>query len=97
MSLNYRGAVALNYRGRSHEQGLARAQFLLGLMYHLGQGVPDDQKQAIGWFLKAAEQGYGEAQDALGTMYFLAQTQYQMLGLGHLRENGRGAKKFRTF
>ena len=31
------------------EQGLAGAQFKLGLMYTLGQGVPKDDIQAYAW------------------------------------------------
>jgi len=37
--------------------GEADAQFLLGLMYDNGEGVPQDYKQAIKWYTKVAEQG----------------------------------------
>lgn len=51
------------------EQGLAQAQFNLGLMYYKGDGVTRDAKQAVYWFQKAAEQGESMAQYNLGVMY----------------------------
>ena len=51
------------------EQGSARAQFSLGVMYYDGQGVPQDYKEAVKWYRKVAEQGYAEAQYNLGVMY----------------------------
>jgi TPR repeat protein len=47
----------------------AAAQNDLGLMYAKGEGVPQDDAQAVVWFTKAAEQGYAEAQNNLGRMY----------------------------
>jgi hypothetical protein len=43
------------------EQGLANAQFDLGLMYQYGKGVAKDDAQAIHWYRKAAAQGDGDA------------------------------------
>lgn len=51
------------------EQGDAAAQFKLGVMYRLGQGVAQDDKQAAAWFRKAAEQGLAVAQVNLGLLY----------------------------
>ncbi len=51
------------------EQGNAKAQFNLGLMYSKGQGVTKDYKEAAKWFQLAAEQGYAKAQYNLGTLY----------------------------
>jgi len=51
------------------EQGNALAQFNMGVMYRQGQGVPQDDKQAIAWWSKAAEQGHVEAMDNLGLRY----------------------------
>ena len=45
------------------EQGLARAQFNLGFLYRIGQGVNQDFQKAYHWYLLAAEQGYAEAQN----------------------------------
>ena len=51
------------------EQGVAKAQFNLGLMYHIGQGVRQDYAEAFRWYRKAAEQGNIKAQFNLGAMY----------------------------
>ena len=51
------------------EQGLADAQFNLGVMYKDGEGVPQDDAEAVRWYRLAAEQGEAGAQVNLGTMY----------------------------
>jgi TPR repeat protein len=51
------------------EQGVADAQYRLGLIYYSGRGVPQDYKEAVRWHRKAAEQGYAKAQHELGRMY----------------------------
>ena len=51
------------------EQGDATAQYNLGLMYAKGEGVPENDAEAVGWFRKAAEQGDATAQSNLGVMY----------------------------
>lgn len=51
------------------EQGDADAQVELGLLYHNGHGVVEDQKQALTWYLRAAEQGNAFAQWLLGHHY----------------------------
>ncbi|EET45191.1 Sel1 repeat protein [Neisseria sicca ATCC 29256] len=38
-------------------------------MYEKGQGVRQDDKQAVYWYRKAAEQGNAKAQYNLGLMY----------------------------
>ena len=53
------------------EQGDARAQFNLGVMYATGDGVPEDDAEAVRWYRLAAEQGYARAQSNLGAMYAL--------------------------
>jgi len=55
------------------EQGFAKAQFNLGLMYSKGEGVPQNYKQAMHWYSKAAEQGMAKAQYSLGLMYYIRQ------------------------
>ena len=52
------------------EQGNAKAQYNLGHMYRHGQGVPQDDAEAVGWWRKAAEQGNAGAQNNLGFMYY---------------------------
>ena len=51
------------------EAGDAMAQNNLGIAYHIGKGVPQDDKQALVWYTKAAEQGYAIAQNNLGVLY----------------------------
>ena len=54
---------------RQAEQGDARAQFNLGLRYGNGDGVPQDDTEAVRWFRLAAAQGDSSAQYNLGLMY----------------------------
>ena len=51
------------------EQGHARAQFVLGYLYQVGQGVAQDFAVAAKWYHKTAEQGNAEAQYNLGVLY----------------------------
>jgi TPR repeat protein len=59
------------------EQGVASAQFYLGLMHEKGRGVRQDNPTALMWFRKAAAQGFAGPQSNLGLMY----------------ERGRGVRK----
>ena len=43
------------------EQGDAEAQFNLGVMYSNGEGVPQDDAEAVRWYRLAAAQGYARA------------------------------------
>ena len=52
------------------DQGHAVAQFNLGIMYHIGEGVAKDEAQAVQWYRKAADQGHAKAQYNLGLMYY---------------------------
>ena len=47
------------------EQGVAFAQYNLGVMYANGQGVPQNYKTAVKWYRLAAEQGLANAQSNL--------------------------------
>ena len=51
------------------EQGDADAQRNLGLMYDNGDGVPENDIEAVKWYRLAAEQGDALAQSYLGLMY----------------------------
>jgi TPR repeat protein len=51
------------------EQGDARSQRQLGIMYYLGQGIDIDFATAAKWLSKAAEQGDDVGQLTLGVMY----------------------------
>jgi TPR repeat protein len=59
-------ATALKELTPLAEEGNAKAQYRLGKMFNLGQGVPPDKKEAAKWFHMAAQQGLAEAQGALG-------------------------------
>ncbi len=59
------------------EQGVAAAQFYLGVMHEKGQGVRQDYPTALMWFRKAAAQGYAGPQSNLALLY----------------ERGRGVRK----
>ena len=51
------------------EQGLATAQYNLGVMYADGDGVPENVTEAVKWYRKAADQGDAEAQFNVGNGY----------------------------
>ena len=53
------------------DQGDIEAQNILGLMYSLGCGVPQDHKEALIWFGLAADHGDIEAQFEVGAIYAL--------------------------
>ena len=50
-------------------QGDVCARSVLGLMYAMGEGVPENNREAGKWFRLAADQGNAEAQFNLGLMY----------------------------
>ena len=55
------------------EQGRAIDQFVLGVLYFKGEGVPKDYWEAAEWYRKAAEQGDALAQHYLAMMYINGQ------------------------
>ncbi len=62
------GAAERAYRQLA-EIGDPAAQFGLGLLYHFGEGVPQDHVEAVRWYGLAALQGEARAQYYLGDMY----------------------------
>jgi TPR repeat protein len=62
-------ATALSLFRQLADQGNAKAQYKLGLIYYSGEGVPTNVAEAAKWFRKAADQGEGGAQHYLGMMY----------------------------
>ena len=52
------------------EAGDADAQLNLGYMYDHGDGVPENDVEAVKWFRLAADQGHATAQTNLGYAYF---------------------------
>ena len=55
---------------RGAEQGIAMAQYNLGVCYETADGVEQDLQKAAYWYTKAAEQGYAKAQYNLGVCYY---------------------------
>ena len=51
------------------EQGVISAQYKLGLMYGYGNGITQNNREAVRWYAVAAEQGHAKAQYNLGLMY----------------------------
>jgi len=72
-SEHWRYTQAAFWFRKAAEQGLADAQYNLGVLYNSGQGVPQDYAQAALWSRKAAEQGDADAQDSLGDLYHKGQ------------------------
>ena len=54
----------------SAENGVAIAQYNLGVLYFSGRGVEQDYRKAYRWTRMAAEQGFVNAQANLGTLYY---------------------------
>jgi len=54
---------------KAAEAGYAPAQHNLGYMYQHGEGVEENDVEAVKWYRKAVEQGLAVAQYSLGYMY----------------------------
>jgi hypothetical protein len=60
---------ALKWFRLAAAQGVAEAEFNLGVMYAQGQGVPQDNSEAKKWYHLAADQGNAAAEYNLGLWY----------------------------
>jgi TPR repeat protein len=69
------------------EAGDAKGQYLLGVMYAIGDGVPKDAAKAAEWQQKAAAQGNADAQYILGFMYGEGQGVPKNYVLAHMWTN----------
>jgi TPR repeat protein len=63
-------ATALRIYRSLADQGIAIAQFNVGLLYDGGRGVSKDDGQAMKWYRLAADQGRSDAQYQLGHLYY---------------------------
>ena len=63
-------AAAASWYRKAADQGYAKAQYNLGLVYARSQGVPEDIAAAVSWYRKAADRGDASAQSFLGLMYY---------------------------
>ena len=61
-------AKALKYYQYAAENNDSQAQFSLGAMYDMGNGVTQNYAEAMKWYLKAANQGHVSAQNNIGVM-----------------------------
>ncbi len=61
--------IALRHLRPLADEGDARAQSILGLMYAEGRGVPQDYAEAVRWYRLAADHGHAQAQYNLGLSY----------------------------
>ena len=80
-------ATALTEFTSLAEAGDVDAQYNLGVMYHNGIGVPQDNAQAVKWWRLAAEAGLADAQYNLGVMYHN--------GIGVPQDNAQAVKWWR--
>ncbi len=69
------------------KQGVADAQYNLGVMYGEGLGVPQDYAKAVGWWRKAADQGHATAQYNLGVAYHNGEGVPQNYAQAHMWHN----------
>lgn len=53
----------------SAQAGDERAQFHIGFMYDFGEGIPENDAEAVRWYRRAAEQGHVGAQFNLSSLY----------------------------
>ena len=51
------------------EAGDVETQYNLGVMYDFGEGVPQDDVEAVAWYRQAAEEGHATVQYNLGFAY----------------------------
>jgi hypothetical protein len=58
---------------RRYQEGAGQGKFwdqaILGYLYDMGVGVPQDHAEAVNWYTKAAEQGLAESQYNLAILY----------------------------
>ena len=73
----------------NHSLASAKAQYLLGVLYGAGKGVPLNRSQEVKWMRLASKQGFAEAQYYFGGMY---QRGYEYT-TGVIDENHKPIKK----
>lgn len=55
------------------ENGDAKSQAILAVLYEIGDGVPQSKREAAKWYRMAAEQGYPDAQTSLALLYLMGE------------------------
>ena len=61
-------ASAAQWYKEAADNGKSDAQYILGLFYSHGAGVPKDTAKAAEYFTKAAEQGHKDAKSQLESL-----------------------------
>ena len=74
----------MSWYRKAAEQGNARAQSNLGVMYAKGRGVRQDYATAASWYRKAAEQSDATAQSNLGVIYYNGRSVPQDFVIAHM-------------
>ena len=64
---------ALKFFQPAADNGHIDAQYIVGRMYYLGEGVTQDYSKAASWFDKAANQDDAVAQFDLAMLYLILQ------------------------
>ena len=64
-----RDREALTQAVAAAEAGYAAAQWVAGMLYEWGEGIPSDPVRALEWYRKAVGQGFAPAMAALGDIY----------------------------
>ena len=76
------------------DQGVAAAQFNLGVSYADGEGVLKDDAEAARWYRLAADQGHAAAQFNLGIRYGKGEGVLKDSVLAHMWFNIAGANGY---
>ena len=76
--------AALKEFRRLAVSGDATAQYNLGMMYHKGQGVAQDFKEAAVWYRYAVKQGDADALNSLGILYQYGEGVSRKIGRAHV-------------
>ena len=61
---------------KAAESGDATAQYNLGVMYATGEGVPQDDAEAVKWIRLSAQQGFAKAENEIGVWH-----EYGIMGI----------------
>jgi TPR repeat protein len=80
-------STALKLYGPLADRGETTAEYVVGLMYANGQGVPQSYPEAMKWHKKVADRGEALAQFSVGVMY--------LKGLGVPQNSAEASRWFR--
>jgi hypothetical protein len=80
---------AVRWYTKAAELGFADAQYSLGCLYALGDGVKEDKEDALFWFTLAAEKGHHDALEKLVAMAEAGNVA-ALNNLGEMYETGSG-------